>query len=173
MWWREQIDQNFPGLSQDIKEGLLLRWAYQDKKTLNMRSLDKEVGKEGAAKVKEFDKISGQKYKENIRPFEDLFLELGSVILKNASNFVAANPSAEMQRLHNQIRTEADKIKKGGDVKQVEKVMSELDRLNRIGGIESIIPTEGIVFRYKGKVMKLTGTFAAINQLMGIIKYGR
>ena len=173
MWWREQIDQNFPGLPQDIKEGLLLRWAYQDKKTLNMRSLDKEVGKEGAAKVKEFDKISGQKYKENIRPFEDLFLELGSVILKNASNFVAANPSAEMQRLHNQIRTEADKIKKGGDVKQVEKVMSELDRLNRIGGIESIIPTEGIVFRYKGKVMKLTGTFAAINQLMGIIKYGR
>ena len=42
-----------------------------------------------------------------------------------------------------------------------------------IGGIESIIPTEGIVFVYKGKTMKLTGTFAAINQLMGIIKYGR
>lgn len=173
MWWREQIDQNFGALPQDIKEGLLLRWAYDDKKTLNMRSLDKEVGKDGANKIKEFDKISAQKYKENIRPFEDLFLELGSIILKNASNFVAANPSAEMQRLHTQIRTEAEKIQKGGDVKQIEKVMAELDRLNRIGGIESIIPTEGIVFRYKGKVMKLTGTFAAINQLMGIIKYGR
>ena len=78
-----------------------------------------------------------------------------------------------MQRLHNQIRTEAEKIKKGGDVKQIDKVMKELERLERIGGIESIIPTEGLVFRYKGKVMKLTGTFAAINQLMGIIKYGR
>ena len=51
--------------------------------------------------------------------------------------------------------------------------MKELERLERIGGVESIIPTEGIVFVYKGKTMKLTGTFAAINQLMGIIKYGR
>lgn len=174
MWWRELIDANFPDLSQDFKEGLLLRWAYGDKKTLNLRSLDKELGKDKAAVIKKFDKEDvKKKYKENIRPFEDLFLELGSVILKNASNFVAANPDAEMQRLHNQIRTEAEAIKKGGDVKQIEKVMAELERLDRIGGIESIIPTEGIVFVYKGKVMKLTGTFAAINQLMGIIKYGR
>ena len=172
-WWREQIEQNFADLPQDIKEGMLLRWAYDDKKTLNMRSLAKEIGKDGAEKVKAFDKQKGILYKQNIRPFEDLFLELGSIILKNASNFVAANPDREMQRLHNQIRTEAEKIKKGGDETQVSKVMAELERLERIGGVESIIPTEGLVFRYKGKIMKLTGTFAAINQLMGIIKYGR
>ena len=174
MWWRETIDKNFPDIQQDHKEGLLLRWAYGDKKTLNLRSLDKELGKDKAALIKSFDKEDvKKKYKENIRPFEDLFLELGSVILKNASNFVAANPDKEMQRLHNQIRTEADKIKKGGDITQINKVAKELERLDRIGGIESIIPTEGIVFRYKGHTYKLTGTFAAINQLMGIIKYGR
>lgn len=174
MWWREQIETNFPDLEQDQKEGLLLRWAYGDKKTLNLRSLDKALGKDKAAVIKKFDKEDvKKKYKENIRPFEDLFLELGSIILKNASNFVAANPDAEMQRLHNQIRTEAEAIKKSGGVDQIAKVEAELERLNRIGGVESIIPTEGIVFVYKGKVMKLTGTFAAINQLMGIIKYGR
>lgn len=174
MWWRELIDKNFPNIQQDHKEGLLLRWAYDDKKTLNMRSLDKELGKDQAELIKKFDKEDvKKKYKENIRPFEDLFLELGSIILKNASNFVAANPAAEMQRLHNQIRTEAEKIKKGGDVAQINKVIGELERLNRIGGIESIIPTEGIVFVYKGKTLKLTGTFAAINSLLGIIKYGR
>jgi len=174
MWWRDQIESNFPDLTQDKKEGLLLRWAYGDKKTLNLRALDKELGKEKSSVIKKFDKEDvKKKQKENIRPFEDLFLELGSVILKNASNFVAANPASEMQRLHKQIRQAADKIKKGGEVAQVNKVMSELERLDRIGGIESIIPTEGIVFKYKGKIMKLTGTFAAINQLMGIIKYGR
>jgi hypothetical protein len=173
MWWRELIDANFPDLTQDHKEGLLLRWAYGDKKTLNLRSLDKTLGKEKASIIKKFDKDDfKKKQKENIRPFEDLFLELGSVILKNASNFVAANPDKEMQRLHTQIRTEADKIKKGGGADQVNKVIAELERLDRIGGIESIIPTEGVVFVYKGKVFKLTGTFAAINQLMGIIKYG-
>jgi hypothetical protein len=175
MWWRDQINSFFPEASQDIKEGLLLRWAYDDKKTLNIRDLEKMgLSKEQADAVKKFDKEDvKKKYKENIRPFEDLFLELGSIILKNASNFVAANPSAEMQRLHTQIRTEADKIKVGGDIAQINKVMSELERLDRIGGIESIVPTEGIVFVYKGKTYKLTGTFAAINQLMGIIKYGR
>lgn len=174
MWWRETIDRNFLDIEEDFKEGLLLRWAYGDKKSLNMRSLDKSLGKDKASLIKKFDKEDvKKKYKENIRPFEDLFLELGSIILKNASNFVAANPDAEMQRLHNQIRTEAEAIRKTGGEDQIARVEAELARLDRIGGIESIIPTEGIVFVYKGKTMKLTGTFAAINQLMGIIKYGR
>ena len=174
MWWRETIDANFPDLEQNHKEGLLLRWAYGDNKTLNLRSLDKELGKDKASLIKKFDKEDvKKKYKENIRPFEDLFLELGSIILKNASNFVAASPDQEMQRLHNQIRTEAAKIKKSGGIDQIKKVEAELARLERIGGIESIIPTEGLVFKYKGHTYKLTGTFAAINQLMGIIKYGR
>ena len=174
MWWRETIDKNFPDLTQDYKEGLLLRWAYDDKKTLNIRSLDKELGKDQSILIKKFDKEDvKKKQKENIRPFEDLFLELGSVILKNASNFVAANPTAEMQRLQKQLKDEAEAVRKSGDVSDIEKVAKELERLERIGGIESIIPTEGIVFVYKGKVMKLTGTFAAVNQLMGFIKYGR
>ena len=174
MWWREQIESVFGDLPQDIKEGLLLRWAYEDKKTLDMRAIGKILDKDQIAAVKKFDKEDlKKKQKENIRPFEDLFLELGSVILKNASNFVAANPSAEMQRLHKELRDEAAKIKKGGTIDQISKVEAELARLDRIGGIESIIPTEGIVFTYKGKIYKLTGTFAAINQLMGIIKFGR
>ena len=174
MWWRDQIDANFPDLSQDFKEGLLLRWAYADKKTLNLRSLDKELGKDKADLIKKFDKEDvAKKYKENIRPFEDLFLELGSIILKNASNFLAASPDAEMQRLHNELRSESDKIKANGDLSQIAKVEAELARLERIGGIESIIPTEGLVFTYKGHTYKLTGTYAAVNQLMGFIKYGR
>lgn len=175
MWWRDQINLIFPDATQDIKEGLLLRWAYDDKKTLNIRDLEKMgLSKVQADAVKKFDKEDvKKKYKENIRPFEDLFLELGSIILKNASNFLAASPDAEMQRLHNQLRSESDKIKANGDLSQIAKVEAELARLDRIGGIESIIPTEGLVFVYKGHTYKLTGTFAAVNQLMGFIKYGR
>jgi hypothetical protein len=174
MWWRELIDKEFPNISQDHKEGLLQRWAYDDKKTLNMRSLDKELTPQEAEKIKKFDKEDvKKKYKENIRPFEDLFLELGSTILKNASNFLAANPTEEAKRLRSQIESEANKIRLGGGEDQIKKVEAELDRLNRIGGLESIYPTEGIVFKYKGKTYKLTGTFAALNQLLGIIKYGR
>jgi len=174
MWWRELIDKEFSNLTQDIKEGLLKRWAYDDKKTLDMRSLEKAVGSADSDKIKKFDKEDVKKrFKENIRPFEDLFLELGSVILKNASNFVAANPSKEAQRLRAYLEAEANKIVQTGGPEQIKKVNDELARLSRIGGIESIFPTEGIVFRYNGKLYKLTGTFAALNQLLGIIKYGR
>ena len=174
MWWREEIDRAFPNVGSDVKEALLQRWAYNNKGAMDFRTMAKAVEPADMENIKKYDKVdSAKKYKENIRPFEDLFLEFGSVVLKNASNFVAANPSAEMQRLHNQIRTEASKIKTNGGTDQIAKVEAELDRLSRIGGVESIIPSEGLVFRYNGKIYKLTGTFAAINQLMGIIKYGR
>lgn len=174
MWWREEIDASFPKSPQDVKEALIQRWAYDNKKAMDFRQMAKLVDATEMEAIKKYDKVdSAKKYKENIRPFEDLFLEFGSVVLKNASNFLAASPDEEMQRLHTQIRTEADKIKINGDEKQIAKVEVELDRLSRIGGIESIIPTEGLVFKYKGKIYKLTGTFAAINQLLGIIKYGR
>ena len=172
-WWRREIEKSFSDLTSDLKEGLFLRWAYGDKQTMNMVAMKKLADKDQMKKIKEFDKIRGKKYKENILPFENLFLELGADVLRNASNFVAANPELEKQKLHAKIRKAAEDVKLNGDLKQIAKVEAELQRLEGIGGIESIVPTEGIVFKYKGKIMKLTGTFAAINQLMGIIKYGR
>ena len=125
-WWRNEIEKYFGDLDPALKEGLLLRWAYLDKKTLNMRELKKAVTPDQAKAVKEYDGQRNKKYKENILPFENLFLELGADVLKNVSNFVAANPEAEKARLHNQIRTEADNIKKNGDLTQINKVEKEL-----------------------------------------------
>jgi hypothetical protein len=174
MWWRERIDKEFANISQDVKEGLVLRWAYGDKKSLNFRSLKNDIGEDAAAKIKKFDKEDLKKvYKENIKPFEEIFLTLGSMVLKNASDFLAANPKEEAQRLRKQISSEAEKIKKTGGIEQIKKIEDELNKLERIGGIETIFPTEGIVFKYKGKLYKLTGAFAAINQLLGILRYGR
>ena len=174
LWWTDLIASTFPDIDKITQAGLVQRWAFDDKKSLNIREVAKQIGASEYKKLQEFEKTDAKKkYKENIFPFENIFLELGSVVLKNVSNLLAANPDQEMQRLHTQIRTEADKIKKNGDLSQISKVEAELSRLERIGGIDSIIPSEGLVFKFKGKLYKLTGTFAAINQLMGIIKYGR
>ena len=40
-----------------------------------------------------------------------------------------------------------------------------------MGGFDKLVPSEGIVFIYKGKTYKLTGLFAAVNQLLGLTKY--
>jgi hypothetical protein len=40
--------------------------------------------------------------------------------------------------------------------------------LQDLGGVDKIVPNEGIVFVYGGNTMKLTGAFAPINQILGI-----
>jgi len=47
----------------------------------------------------------------------------------------------------------------------------ELTRLKDLGGFNAILPTEGLVFKYNGKLYKLTGAFAPINQLLGYMKF--
>ena len=47
----------------------------------------------------------------------------------------------------------------------------QLDRLNSIGGLKTIVPSEGIVFKYNGKTYKFTGAFAPVNQIMGLLTF--
>ena len=55
-----------------------------------------------------------------------------------------------------------DWVSKRKDIEEIKK------RIEDLGGFEKLVPTEGIVFVYKGKTYKLTGLFAPINQLLGI-----
>ena len=62
----------------------------------------------------------------------------------------------------------ASQVRSGGNPTQIQKLKSELERLNKLGGIEKIVASEGLVFVYNGKTYKLTGTFAPLNQILGI-----
>ena len=44
-------------------------------------------------------------------------------------------------------------------------------KIQSIGGFDKIVPSEGLVFIYKGKTYKLTGIFAPINQLTGLMTF--
>ena len=35
----------------------------------------------------------------------------------------------------------------------------------------SIVPSEGIVFKYKGNTYKFTGAFAPVNQILGLLNF--
>ena len=50
---------------------------------------------------------------------------------------------------------------------------TQLDRLNALGGLKSIIPSEGVTFMFKGKVYKYTGAFAPVNQILGMLRFTR
>jgi hypothetical protein len=55
-------------------------------------------------------------------------------------------------------------------LKQLE---TQLKRIQKLGGFDAIVPTEGIVFTFQGNTYKMTGAFAPINQILGTLKYAR
>jgi hypothetical protein len=66
--WKYGFPKPIP---DDIKEGLVLRWAYDDKKTLNMRTLSQKVDSADAALISKFDKEDAKKkYKENVVDYQ-------------------------------------------------------------------------------------------------------
>ena len=166
-WWKGKIEQAIPYATEDIKLGMLKRWAYFDKSfRMNSKTIpDPEILK----MVKEFDKTDFQKQnKQNVYNFEKIFLELGVEILHNISDYLSVVPTDATKDIRRRIATKIKVIQKSKDLASLEKLKFELKRIEDLGGFEKLVPSEGIVFVYKGKTYKLTGLFAPINQLLGI-----
>ena len=118
--------------------------------------------------------------KKAVQPVEDIFLKLGIFVLESIEGLIAINPNKivantkkELASAIEQIKIQSTNGKIGDDDAPLRFLRSELKRLERLGGFDAIVPTEGVVFKHKGKVYKLTGTFAPINQIIGYIKFGR
>ena len=177
-WWGDVIKTKAQSLRYEITENvltaLIYRWAFNDKST-NISILKKEIDNpEFVTWMSEFDKKDFKIYqKQNMEPFEAIFLRLGVVVLKNAENFLAANPSKVVQEIKTELAQLIKEIQASGNVVNIKKLELELKRIERIGGFDSIVPSEGLVFVYGGHTYKLTGSFAPINQLLGVLKYTR
>jgi phosphopantetheine adenylyltransferase len=177
-WWADVIRTKAQELGYEIPDNvltaLIYRWAFNDKST-NISLLKKDIDNpEFLAWVSEFDKKDFKKYqKQNMEPFETIFLRLGAVVLKNAENFLAANPTKSIQELKTELAQLIKELQNNPDPAIISKLEHELRRIQRLGGFDAIIPSEGIVFVYGGHTYKLTGAFAPVNQLLGVLKYTR
>jgi hypothetical protein len=177
-WWGEIITAKANEFGYDIPKDvlsmLIYRWAFNDKST-TITALKKQItNPEFLNWVTDFDKQDFKKFqKQNMEPFESIFLRLGAVVLKNAENFLAVNPSKSVQMIKSELAQLIKELETSNDIKTLDKLKTELVRIQRLGGFEAIVPSEGIVFTYKGNTYKLTGAFAPVNQILGVLKYQR
>ena len=177
-WWSDVIKTQAEKMGYDIPENvlnaLIYRWAFFDKSE-SMTSLKKQItNPEFLNWVMEFDKNEfKQYYKQNMEPFETIFLRLGAVALKNAENFLAANPSKTVQQIKQEIAELTKELQNNPNPATISKLEMELKRIDRLGGFDAIVPSEGVVFTYRGNTYKLTGAFAPVNQILGVLKYAR
>jgi len=177
-WWEQFISNNYPRkLSGKVVEGLTKRWAFFDK-SYSVADIKKDMkmtdffDEKVLESILEFDKKDHAKQvKENMRPFEILFFEVGAEILKNVKGFISANPKKSVKGMVKRLDKAISDVKGGGDLKKLNRLKTQLDRLNAIGGTKAIVPSEGLVFKYKGKTYKFTGAFAPVNQIAGLINF--
>ena len=155
-----------------VLKGLVKRWAFFDKK-YGIRNMKKDIKNEDFLDwALSTDKEDHSKMvKENIKPFEILFFEVGAEILKNITGYMAANPDEAIQKVRKSVKKAISDVRRGGDVKKLGTLKAQLDKLNAIGGLDAVVPSEGIVFKYKGNTYKFTGAFAPINQITGLIDF--
>ena len=182
-WWRNLLDkqqskfkETFPS---NVYKALIGRWAYNDKSNkITTIRLDLSEQPKLLAWVNKFEKEDIVKqFEANMWPFQFIFLKLGAEVLQNVKGFVAAGGSDDIAKaLDAHVKTlESKKLNSVESPEKFKKDMLKLQknlkRLNDIGGTKAIAPSEGIVFQYKGGTYKLTGTFAPINQIMGIMRF--
>ena len=165
-WWENYIDKNAPTQVDKItKESLVKRWAFGDK-SFRLNTISNEDIVKWAIDT---DKINvAKQQKENMQPFEEIFLGVGADILSFVSSVLTVHPDAAIRNMKDRLKDVAEKVRTAGSPTQIQKFKSELERLNKLGGVANIVASEGLVFFYGGKTYKLTGTFAPLNQLLGI-----
>jgi len=175
-WWEKFINDNAKKLKYvipyTIVTSLIKRWAYGDKSTKipELKSqIDNDKFKEW---VNNFDKQSyTNQLKINMSPFEKLFLELAAKVLENISTFLAINPDTALSQIKSGLNSAISRINSSNNIKDINLLNTQLERLNALGGENAIIPSEGITFMYNGKLYKLTGAFAPLNMIMGIGRF--
>lgn len=122
--------------------------------------------------VKQVDSTKDEANQIAIKPLEDLVINAGLLLMKNLVGYISADPKKSAQRLASELddtikelsskEASLDEAKLRRFKKNLAKLMAYQKELTGV---------EGIVFLYKGKVYKMTATFASVNQLMGIMKF--
>lgn len=174
-WWENYIKTNAKRLGvtvdEKVMEGLVKRWGFYDKSfVLNTKNISNE---ELLGWAKQVDKTKLQEQqKKNIKPFELLVLKFGAEVLKNVSDVMALDPEKTTQKIRKDVEDAIQTLSNSTDIEDLKVLKTQLSRIKAAGGLDSIVPLEGIVFNFNGKTYKLTGAFAPINQLLGYFKFG-
>ena len=177
-WWkdivREKANQLDYAIPNDVLEILTNRWAFNDKST-RINNVVKMIDNKAYAQwVSAFDKKDFKLYqKQNIEPFESIFLKLGAVVLKNIKNYLAVSPDKAVRQIKKDLMSLIKDLQTSDNPDTLKKLETQLRKIERMGGFDTIVPIEGIVFTYGGNTYKLTGSFAPVNQILGVLKYAR
>lgn len=166
----EYLDEHYPWLSE-YKDKLFERW-FEGNKSFNLRQLKTALPDHTEA----IDELDKKGYKEIVskccEPINNFFAEFGNDVIELCNNIINDKVRDDVvMTLRSDLKDIVKDIQSGGSEELNNKLSIQLNKLEKLGN--KINPTEGIVFKVGDQIMKLTGSFGALNQILGSIKFSR
>ena len=170
-FFHKWAEKNLPWLLDDYKASIetCKRWMFGDRKTTNLKNL-KSIYQDHLDEYMKIDKSPSSWMNDAILPLQKFFYSLGADVVKVTSGLVNDGRDDVVKSLVKDLQVATEKIKKEGSLEDNEFLQKWLDILNEIGE-ENLASAEGVVFSYKGKLMKWTGGFVPLNRIIGYSKY--
>ena len=160
-----------------IKDDITAR-ALKLEGAADLRAIKQGVSKDVLDEIKAVtDRVAtAMLLKKAIEPLEMIIHDFAVEMLKAVQSLFVANPQDEVRRLQQTVKnttTEITRLATDGvlSAQDMDKMRRELNKIKEVDRITSSI--EGVVFDYNGRTYKFTGQFAPINQILGILTYGK
>ena len=165
------IRNRFKDFDMEVLEALCERWTSQ-KTPYSMYWFRQRMDATAYNSIREFERHDLPKLRKKvISPIESIFIKVGNKVISKTKNLAnSGNESKAVSKIRKQILDIIDLTDKIGSEKDKDNLEQLLVKLDQAGN--EICASEGFVFRYGGRLLKLTGSFAIINA-MNSIKYKR
>ena len=163
-WKKSRFKKFAPNWCKD--DELIFNRLCNGDKSVNLRELKKKYA-DHIDELNDLDKKGGKELVGKImEPMDNLFLSIGNELLDQLEGFVNSEDKDKTidivkQDTENLIKT----IEASDSIDAKEKLEKCMKRLQALGNKYNA--AEGIVVMYKGRRMKFTGSFAAINGALG------
>ena len=168
--------ENLP-VPDKIKDGIVSRALKLDGAP-DLRQIKQGVSKDLLDEIKSVtNKVAtAMLLKKAIESLEMIIHDFAVEMLKSVQSLFIANPADEVKRLQQTVKnvsTEITRLATDGVLSalDMDKMRRELNKIKDVDRVTSSI--EGVVFDYNGRTYKFTGQFAPINQILGILRYGK
>lgn len=153
--------------------------AIVGKKKINIPSLKKTYGTMFAKAITEYAAQTNiSKVRDRItKPLQEAITDIGVEVLKTLTSYFVKSHSKEINRVRDELRSAIFAIEQARDEHSTERMNLLKAQMVKLKKVENFCSTiEGIVFEDppgSGNLYKLTGAFAPVNQILGLITYGR
>jgi hypothetical protein len=132
--------------------------------------IKKRVGADVYPNIKAFVDQQQTLMQHAVVPIEHAIHVFAVELLRGLHSVLVADNEAEVARLRQQVVSAVAALETSSDTAAMDVLARHVAKL---GGVENIAAMEGIVFVYKGHAYKFTGSFAPMNQILGLFRYNR